>query len=100
MVGVHLVGGLFGSLAVGLFADSAVNPLVVDEGLFLGGGLTLFVDQAIAAAATLGFAFVVTLIIAKAIDLTIGLRVSEGDELQGLDLSQHAEAGYNLADHS
>ncbi len=100
VVGVHLVGGLFGSLVLGLFADSAVNTAVVNEGLFLGGGFDLLVDQAIAAAATLGFAFVVTLIIAKAIDVTIGLRVSEPDEQQGLDLSLHAESGYNLADHS
>ena len=100
VVGVHLVGGLFGTLALGLFADSSINGLVTNEGLFLGGGADLLIDQAIAAAATIGFAFVATMIIAKVIDLTIGLRVSEADELTGLDLSQHAEAGYNLADHS
>ena len=100
VVGVHLVGGLFGTLALGLFADSSINGLVTNEGLFLGGGADLLIDQAIAAAATIGFAFVATMIIGKVIDLTIGLRVSEADELTGLDLSQHAEAGYNLADHS
>ena len=100
VVGVHLVGGLFGTLALGLFADSSINGLVTNEGLFLGGGTDLLIDQAIAAAATIGFAFVATMIIGKLIDLTIGLRVSEADELTGLDLSQHAEAGYNLADHS
>ena len=66
VVGVHLVGGLFGTLALGLFADATINPLVVDEGLFLGGGTALLVDQAIAAAAVIGFAFVATMIIAKA----------------------------------
>jgi len=100
VVGVHLVGGLFGTLALGLFADATINPLVVDEGTFLGGGTSLLVDQAIAAAAVIGFAFVATLIIGKLIDLTIGLRVSESDEQVGLDQSQHAESGYNLADHS
>ena len=100
VVGVHLVGGLFGTLALGLFADSSINGLVTNEGLFLGGGADLLLDQAIAAAATIGFAFVATMIIGKVIDMTIGLRVSEADELTGLDLSQHAEAGYNLADHS
>ena len=100
VVGVHLVGGLFGTLALGLFADATINPLVVDEGLFLGGGTALLVDQAIAAAAVIGFAFVATMIIGKLIDLTIGLRVSESDEQVGLDQSQHAESGYNLADHS
>ena len=100
VVGVHLIGGLFGTLALGLFADSSINGLVTNEGLFLGGGADLLIDQAIAAAATIGFAFVATMIIGKVIDMTVGLRVSEADELTGLDLSQHAEAGYNLADHS
>jgi len=100
VVGVHLVGGLFGTLALGLFADATINPLVVDEGTFLGGGTALLVDQAIAAAAVIAFAFVATMIIGKLIDLTIGLRVSESDEQVGLDQSQHAESGYNLADHS
>ncbi|MET0489970.1 MAG: ammonium transporter [Acidimicrobiales bacterium] len=100
VVGVHLVGGLFGTLALGLFADSSINGLVTNEGLFLGGGTYLLIDQAIDAVAVIGFAFVATMIIGKVIDMTVGLRVSEADELTGLDLSQHAEAGYNLADHS
>jgi Amt family ammonium transporter len=98
VVGVHLVGGLVGSLLLGFFADSTINSLVVDEGLFLGGGTALLVDQIVASAATLVFSFVVTLLIAKAIDATIGLRVSEEEEAQGLDLTQHAESGYNLAE--
>jgi Amt family ammonium transporter len=99
VVGVHLVGGLFGTLALGLFADSSINPVVTNEGVFLGGGATLFVDQLIAAVVTIVFSFGVTLIIGKVIDATIGLRVSEPDELTGLDQTEHAEAGYNLADH-
>ena len=74
VVGVHLVGGLFGTLALGLFADSTINALVVDEGRFVGGGGTLFVDQLIAAVATIGFSFIVTFIIGKVLDITIGLR--------------------------
>jgi Amt family ammonium transporter len=109
VVGVHLVGGLVGSLALGLFAEGRVNALagelnaegavIGDRGLLLGGGADLFIDQLIASIAVIVFSFVVTLIIGKVLDLTVGLRVSEADELQGLDLSQHAEAGYNLADH-
>ena len=103
VVGVHLVGGLFGSIVLGLFADESINGFVTEvseEGLFLGGGASLLIDQVVASVATLAFAFVVTFGIAKAIDATIGLRASEADEQQGLDLSLHAESGYNLADHS
>ena len=96
VVGVHLVGGLFGTLALGLFADSSINALVADEGVFLGGGATLFVDQLIAAVTTIVFSFVVTFIIGKVIDVTIGLRVTDQDELTGLDQTQHAESGYIL----
>jgi Amt family ammonium transporter len=97
VVGVHLIGGLVGTLLLGFFADTSINELGYD-GVFFGGGTDLLIDQVIAAAVTIAFSFVVTLIIAKAIDATIGLRVSEEDELQGLDLSQHSETGYNLAD--
>ena len=95
VVGVHLVGGLTGALLLGLFADSSVNPLVVDEGLFLGGGATLLWYQLVASVVTLVFSLVVSLLIALAIDKVIGLRVSESDEEEGLDFSQHAETAYN-----
>jgi Amt family ammonium transporter len=94
VVAVHLVGGLAGALLLGLFADSAINPAVVHEGLFLGGGVTLLADQALASVVTLAYSFVVSLIIAKVIDLALGLRVTEEDEDTGLDLSQHAEVAY------
>jgi len=96
VVGVHLVGGIVGSLLLGFFADSTINELVVNEGLFLGGGTDLLVDQIIATVATLAFSFVVTFLIAKALDATIGLRVSEDEEQVGLDQTQHAESGYIL----
>lgn len=96
VVAVHLVGGLLGSLLLGLFADKAVNPAGFD-GLFNGGGVELLKDQAVASVAVLVFSFVVSLALAKVIDLTIGLRVTPEDEEIGLDLSQHAESAYNMA---
>lgn len=95
VIAVHLVGGLLGSLMLGLFADSAINPAVVNEGLFYGGGLTLLGDQAVASVVTLAYSFVLSLLIAKAVQATMGLRVSPADEDEGLDLSQHAESAYN-----
>jgi Amt family ammonium transporter len=101
VIAVHLVGGLVGSLLLGFFADSAINPgvLALDpdspvDGVFLGGGGSLLVDQIVASVVTLAFSFVASLVIGKAIDLTIGLRVSDEDEDLGLDLSQHAEVAY------
>jgi ammonium transporter, Amt family len=95
VVAVHLVGGLFGSIALGLFADSAINALVTNEGVFLGGGVDLLVDQVVASVVTLAYSLTVSILIAKVIDLTMGLRVDESAELQGLDLSQHAETAYS-----
>jgi Amt family ammonium transporter len=94
VIAVHLVGGIVGTQLLGLFADAAINPVVTNEGLFLGGGLDLFLDQLVAAVVTIAFAFVATLIIGKVIDLVIGLWVAEADEEEGLDLSQHAETAY------
>lgn len=94
VIAVHLVGGLVGSLLLGLFADATINGAVSNEGLFLGGGADLLVDQVVASVVTLAFSFVASIVIAKVIDLTIGLRVSEEAEDQGLDLSQHAEVAY------
>ncbi|CAN5752262.1 ammonium transporter [soil metagenome] len=97
VIGIHLVGGLLGSIVLGLFADSAVNELAVD-GLFLGGGAGLLVDQIVASAAVLAFSLVVSAALAKVIDVTMGLRVSAEEELEGLDRSQHAETAYILSD--
>jgi Amt family ammonium transporter len=94
VVAVHLVGGIVGTLALGLFADASINAVVTNEGLFLGGGGELLKDQAVAAVVVIAFSFVVTLIIGKVIDLVIGLRVDESAEDEGLDLSQHAEQAY------
>jgi ammonium transporter, Amt family len=97
VVGVHLVGGICGSLMVGLFADKAINPFGAD-GLFLGGGGSLLGKQAIAVGATLVWSFVISFILAKIIDATIGFRCTEDEEATGLDLSQHAETAYSFGE--
>jgi ammonium transporter, Amt family len=96
VIGVHLIGGLLGSLLLGLFATKDVNSLGAD-GLFNGGGAKLLVNQIIASAATLAWSGVVTFIIAIAIHKTIGLRVSSDAESQGLDLSEHQETAYSFS---
>jgi Amt family ammonium transporter len=95
VIAVHLVGGLVGSILLGFFADSAINGAVTNEGVFLGGGTELLKDQVVASVVVLAFSFVATLIIAKVIDLIMGLRVDEASEEQGLDISQHAETAYS-----
>jgi Amt family ammonium transporter len=97
VVGVHLVGGLVGTLLLGLFADTAINPAGRD-GWFTGGGAGLLGEQALAAGVTIGFSFVVSLIIAMAIEATIGLRVDESTEAEGLDLALHAETAYTYGE--
>jgi Amt family ammonium transporter len=93
VVGVHLVGGILGSLMVGLFAAKSVNPAGAD-GLFAGGGVHLLIQQAIAVGATLGYSFVVSLVLALVVERTIGLRVSPEVESEGLDTTLHAETAY------
>ena len=94
VVGVHGVGGLWGALATGLFATTAVNAAGKD-GLFFGN-LQLLGIQAMDAFTTIAYSVVVTFIILKFVDLVIGLRVSKEEEEQGLDLTQHSEIGYSL----
>ena len=98
VVGVHLVGGLVGSLLLGLFADAAFNSAVADEGVINGGGWALMGEQVIAVVATLVWSFVLTFVILKVLQMVIpgGIRVSEEDEETGLDLTQHSEVGYSL----
>jgi ammonium transporter, Amt family len=94
VVGVHCVGGTWGALATGLFASKAINPAGAD-GLFYGNPGQLW-TQFIAVVATMVFAFVMTVIILKVIDLVMGLRVTEEEEEKGLDISMHNETGYTL----
>jgi Amt family ammonium transporter len=97
VVGVHLAGGIIGSLLLGLFADIHVNPAGRD-GLFFGGGLHLLGEQLLAVASVLVFTFVMSWIIAKVVDATVGLRCTPEEELEGLDLTQHAEAAYSFGE--
>ena len=96
VIGVHLVGGLLGALLLGFFADATVNPAVKNEGVFLGGGFKLLWFQFVASAVTLVFSFTVSFVLAKIIDKVMGLRVSEEDEYEGLDITQHAESAYSF----
>jgi Amt family ammonium transporter len=99
VVGVHLVGGLLGSLLLGLFATKAVNPAVTRQGaLMAGGDWSLMGRQLLAVGATLVWSFVATIVIVKVLDWVMpgGIRVSDEDEQMGLDLTQHSEVGYSL----
>ncbi|MBN2418013.1 MAG: ammonium transporter [Deltaproteobacteria bacterium] len=93
VVGIHGIGGIWGALATGLFASKAINSGAAD-GLFYGNPGQLW-TQFISVIATMAFSFVMTFIIMKVIDLTVGLRVSPEDEERGLDISLHNETGYN-----
>jgi Amt family ammonium transporter len=100
--GVHGTGGLIGAVLTGVFATKAVNVVFKDAagnalpvGLVDGHGAQVL-NQLVAIGITIGLAVVGTMILLKIVDLIIGVRVSEEDEIQGLDLSQHGEHGYNL----
>ncbi len=95
VIGVHLIGGILGSLLVGLFATKSVNALGAN-GLFYGGGLKLMGWQIVATLATIVFSGGLSFVIAKVVDKTIGLRVSEDDESTGLDLALHSETAYSM----
>jgi ammonium transporter, Amt family len=94
VVGVHCVGGIVGALLTGLFASKLINPAGAD-GLFFGNP-GQFVTQAIAVGVTLVYSFVVSYILFKILDATMGLRVSTEEEVAGLDISEHQETGYSL----
>ncbi|HAN71860.1 MAG TPA: ammonia channel protein, partial [Actinobacteria bacterium] len=96
VVGVHLVGGLVGTLLVGLFATEAAPTGI--NGLFYGGGFDQLGKQFVGAIAVLGYSLVVTAIIALIIKAIMGLRVTEEQEITGIDLAEHAESAYELGD--
>jgi Amt family ammonium transporter len=95
VVGVHLVGGLVGSLAIGFFATTSVNSAGRD-GLLYGGGWSLLGDQTIGAGSVLVYSLVITGILGWLIARTIGFRIAEDDEVGGIDLAQHLETAYDL----
>ena len=98
--GVHGVGGTIGAVLTGVFATKAVTYSIGEDGTasaargLLEGDVQQFVNQLIGVAASAGLAIVGTFIILKVLDATMGLRVTEDEEIQGLDLSQHGEEGY------
>jgi Amt family ammonium transporter len=92
---VHLVGGLAGTLLVGLVAAPEAPAAV--KGLFYGGGWDQLERQAIGAFSVLAYSAIVTLILALILKYTIGLRLSPEGESAGIDESQHAESAYDFA---
>ena len=88
-------------MLTGLFANGAINPLikdtykVADKAVSLEGSMGQFVNQAIAAGITIVISIVLTFVILKIIDVVMGLRVSEDEEAQGLDISMHGEEAYS-----
>jgi Amt family ammonium transporter len=96
VVGVHLVGGIWGSLSVGIFGSAAVNSIGLD-GLLYGGGAELLMKQLLGAGLVFTYSFIVTLIIGFAIEKTMGFRIKRENELEGIDLVEHAESAYEFA---
>ncbi|MEY3091374.1 MAG: ammonium transporter [Actinomycetota bacterium] len=95
VVGVHLVGGLVGSLLIGFFANPEFFDGSFEEGIFYGGGAGLLGEQALANLAAMVWSFIITFGIMLVLKKTIGVRVSPQDEADGLDYSQHAESAYH-----
>ena len=88
VVGIHLVGGLLGTLYLGIFAN--------DTGLIFSGTFTQLGIQALSAVAVMLYSFVLAFVIGFAIEKTIGFRVKNEDEVAGIDLALHGEEGYVL----
>ncbi|GAB2984665.1 ammonium transporter [Nocardioides montaniterrae] len=93
VVGVHLVGGLVGTILIGLLAQSDVAGV---DGLFYGGGLDQLGKQTVAAGAALAYSFLVTAALVWLLERTIGFRIHGDHEATGVDLVIHAEAAYDL----
>jgi Amt family ammonium transporter len=101
VVGVHLVGGLIGTLLIGFLADATNSPtaaagLTQNDGLLLGGGFGQLGAQALGAGAVLIYSFIITSIIGFALDRTIGFTIRPEEEVEGIDLLEHAESAYEL----
>jgi len=99
VVGVHLIAGIWGSVAIGFFGASSVNSVGVD-GLLYGGGTALLGKQAFGVAFVAAYSFIATLIIGYAIEKTIGFRVKRDVEVAGIDLNEHAETAYEMTSSS
>jgi Amt family ammonium transporter len=95
VVGVHLVGGLAGTVLIGFLADPG-SPAGV-AGMFYGGGADQLWRQVVGALAVLVYSGVVTVVLALLVKVTVGLRVSDEDEVTGIDETEHAESGYDFS---
>ncbi|MDR8410683.1 ammonium transporter [Nonomuraea sp. 3-1Str] len=95
VVGVHLVGGVIGAVSLGFLA---AYPFLEQQnkGLFYGGGLTQLGLQVLGPVAIGGYSFIVTWVLGKIIDKVMGFRVPEDQEVTGIDITTHAETGYDL----
>ncbi len=91
VVGVHGIGGMWGALATGIFCVALFGG---NDGLTHGGGIDQLWRQALGVAIVAPYSFIMTFVILKALDLTMGIRVNEEDEVSGLDVSQHGERAY------
>ena len=91
---VHLVNGIFGTLAVGLFAQDKITGTATGNGLFFGGGFKLLAAQATGVVAVGAFTFVVAFAAWYVIEQVMGLRVSPEEEIAGLDLGEHGTKAY------
>ena len=96
VVGVHLVGGIWGSLSVGFFGTATVNSIGLD-GILYGGGTELLMKQLLGVGLVFAYSFIVTLAIGFAIEKTMGFRIKRENELEGIDLVEHAESAYEFA---
>ncbi|HQZ85342.1 MAG TPA: ammonia channel protein, partial [Actinomycetota bacterium] len=96
VVGVHLVGGIVGTLMIGFVATEEAPAAV--SGLFYGGGFSQLGKQAVAGGAVLAYSLILTLIIGYALSKTIGFRIDQDAEAEGIDVTQHAESAYESSD--
>ncbi|WP_445528478.1 ammonium transporter [Streptomyces cyslabdanicus] len=94
VVGVHLVGGVVGSLLIGFFASGRGQSAV--RGLFYGGGMEQFWKQCAGVLAVLAYSLIASAVLALLLDRSIGMRVTEDEEISGIDQAEHAETAYDL----
>ncbi|MCX8083223.1 MAG: ammonium transporter [bacterium] len=93
-ISVHLINGIFGTLCVGLFAQDGIAGISIGNGLFYGGGIKLFLTQLTGIVCVGLYTFLVSLIIWTLLKITIGIRVSLQEEIEGLDLGEHDNVAY------
>jgi len=97
VVGVHFVGGWIGTLWIGLFGTASVSSLVTTDGLFVGGNATQLGKQAAGAAVVSVVSFVGAYVIGMIVEKTIGFRVKQDAEIDGIDVAEHAESAYDFS---